>query len=203
MDDSKLTPSVYDVTLELLRSPEFQQVYAYWKILGREQDEAGQQHFAKIAAGDTDQPWALSVAQVVDELLRSDEFMERIQKLAALEGAEVNLVLAQAKTYAAVLKHFRLSDACVAFLYIKILGRYPDNGAKAHYATVMVDEILSVQQFTEELLRSDEFVAQVRAICHFNFSVTSHTRLDIFRCLLGRASIAKHGLHRVSFGCRF
>ena len=56
------------------RSQEFTEAYAYWKVLGRSADADGKKHFAEIASGTSEQPWALSIAQVVDELLSSEEF---------------------------------------------------------------------------------------------------------------------------------
>merc|ERR1711988_90482 len=112
----------------------------YWKILGRPPDEDGKAHFLSIANGSAEQPWPLSIAQIVDELITSHEFEVHSEKVATEEHiSDYNVVVARAEAYTEVLKHFKVDAPSVTHLYIKILGRYPDDNAKQYYESVVAD----------------------------------------------------------------
>ena len=147
------------MTADMMRSDEFGIVYCYWKILGREPDPEGRRHFAEILSGKSKQDWPLSVAQIADELLRGDEFVAHRKALKTPLG-EKAVAQERTRTFCHELRHFSLKMADVTFLYIKILGRWPDDAAKAHYEQAVQEQSLSVVQMALELLRSEEYNAQ-------------------------------------------
>eukprot|EP01052_Picozoa_sp_SAG31_P029952 SAG31_NODE_3028_length_4768_cov_5.420433_4_plen_187_part_00 len=168
-------PTVYDVTNEIVHSQEFTESYAYWKTLGRPVDDVGKAHFAAIANGTAGQPWPLSIAQVVDELVSSDEFRRNVLAVSSdLEHFSVSS--AQAQACADVLKHFKVDMPSLTHLYVKILGRYPDDGAKSYYQALVADETsdLSVLDLVKRLVESEEFLAQVSSSFEKDFVLIRH-----------------------------
>eukprot|EP01048_Picozoa_sp_COSAG05_P012332 COSAG05_NODE_1224_length_5470_cov_4.161140_6_plen_217_part_00 len=128
-------------------------------MLGREPDSEGRRHFAEIISGVSKQEWPLSVAQVADELLRGDEFGAHHKEGKTLLGAD-ELNTERTGVFCRAMRHFSLKMADVTFLYIKILGRWPDDDAKAHYTQVVHEGGLSVMEMVLELLKSEEYNAQ-------------------------------------------
>ena len=111
----------------------------YWKLLGRAPDTEGRRHFANLMAEGSTQQWDLTAAQIADELLHSDEFAIRheLDPRAADPSSLQKLHKVQILKWCDSLEHFVLTERDIVYLYIKILGRFPDEEATRHYQNVV------------------------------------------------------------------
>eukprot|EP01048_Picozoa_sp_COSAG05_P004665 COSAG05_NODE_259_length_12737_cov_42.436145_12_plen_258_part_00 len=165
-EDPSESLSIAGLTQDVMCSDEFAIVYLYWKLLGREPDAEGRRHFAEIANGRTagdGQLWPLTSGQIADELLRSDEFSERLglDERDPHRGGKAKLDQSRLEHFCQVALLFPASTADVTFMYIKILGRWPDDEALSHYGRVIQNgDGISIVQVAFELLQSEEYHAQ-------------------------------------------
>ena len=132
IDDPDKALSVADMVSDMMKSDEFTMVYLYWKVLGHEPDSEGRRKFADMIEGKAEQKWPLSATQMIDTLLYDPSF-------ATSKGIDPSGTDALNKARTAVfcheMLHFAYKPADVTFLYIKILGRWPDEEANEHYNT--------------------------------------------------------------------
>jgi hypothetical protein len=136
---------------------------------GRKPDEDGKRHYAELAlqpveAGEEAEVEArtvaqgLSAAQVADELLQSQEFIERATTAAKAAGLDASsgqpLMWAQAADFCDELSHFAATTADLRYLHNKLLGHAPDSLAiKTHS-----ERPLNVLSLVAEILHSDEYL---------------------------------------------
>ena len=134
---------------------------------GRKADEGGKRHYAELALHPVEDSeenqtltvaQGLSVAQVADELLQSQEFIERAATSAKAAGFDASsgkpLMWAQAADFCDELSHFAATSADLRYLYIKLLGRAPDNLTIATHR----ERPTNVLSLVVEILHSDEFL---------------------------------------------
>jgi hypothetical protein len=154
--------TVVDMAADVMNSDEFAMVYLYWKLLGRDPDTEGRRHFAELIAGRGGQKWPLSPAQVADELLRSDEFAVRHNLDAKDKSAKTQQAIEETRVaaFCQELAHFALQSVDVTYMYIKFLGRFPDEEAIAHYGKAVKEGSLTLLDMARELRQSEEFNAQ-------------------------------------------
>jgi hypothetical protein len=137
---------------------------------GRKADEEGKHHYAELAKqplGASADPEAaepapgLSVAQVADELLQSDEFVKRAATAAQAAGVDASsgkpLMWAQAADFCDELSHFAASSADLRYLHSKLLGDAPEQSALQSHR----EQPVNVLSLVVEILHSDEFVNSV------------------------------------------
>lgn len=134
---------------------------------GRKADEDGKRHYAELAlqpveaseeADTVTVAQGLSAAQVADELLQSEEFIERAATAGKAAGVDASsgqpLMWAQAAEFCDELSHFAATSADLRYLYNKLLGHAPESLAiKTHR-----EHPANVLSLVVEILRSDEFL---------------------------------------------
>ena len=134
---------------------------------GRKADDYGKRHYVELAlhpVEDSEESQALTVAQglslaqVADELLQSQEFTERAATAAKTAGVDASsgkpLMWAQAADFCDELSHFAATSADLRYLYTKLLGRAPDNLEIENHR----ERPTNVLGLVVEILHSDEFL---------------------------------------------
>lgn len=143
---------------------------ARYVCAGRKADEEGKRHFAELAKQhleasadpEVSNPTpGLSVAQVADELLQSDEFVKRAATAAQAGGVDASsgrpLMWAQAADFCDELSHFAASSADLRYLHSKLLGHAPEQSALQSHR----EQPVNVLSLVVNILRSDAFVNSV------------------------------------------
>ena len=120
----------------------------YKDILDREVDESGAAHYASDGG--------VGVAQVADELLRSEEFRTKYGP-TRFQAATIPVEFAQAARWLDVASRYPVAERDVRYVYSKLLDREPEPAAVEAALAETPEGPLSVADTVRNVMLSDEF----------------------------------------------
>ena len=120
----------------------------YKDILDREVDESGAEHYARDGG--------VGVAQVVDELLRSEEFRTKYGP-TRFQATTIPVEFAQAARWLDVASRYPVTEKDVRYVYSKLLDREPEPAAVEAALAQTAEGPLSVADMVRNVMSSDEF----------------------------------------------